>query len=197
MRRHPLLVLIAVPMTLFSAGAGSADIHPLQLKASERARVERLACQDPHGLTMQALDGHTYGRGASVPAIAEVHCAAHDMFEGNPVHYLVQCAREQGEWSCHGQWNEILVGVGAERIPVRVEGKTPLALSYQVVQKVAGGGLFQGYPLRKALVPPCYVNRGAAQEFIDVKCEGWHIIVSTWCPQSECPRVLSMTKTGD
>jgi len=190
-------MLMAMPLTLFSAGVMSAETHPLQLKMSERSTVERLACQEPHGLTMQTLDGHTYGRGVSVPAVAEVHCAAHDMFKGSPVHYVVQCAREHSEWSCQGEWNEILVDVGDERIPVRVEGKTSLALSYEVVQKVANGGRFQGYPLRKALVPPCYVNRGAAQEFIDVKCEGWHIIVSTWCPQSECPRVLSMSKTGD
>jgi len=182
---------------LFSAGAVAAETHPLQLKTSERATVERLACQDPHGLAMQTLDGHTYGRGDSVPAVAEVHCAPHGMFKGNPVHYMVQCAREQSEWSCHGEWNEIVVEAGEDRIPVRVEGKTSLALSYQVVQTVANGGRFQGYPLRKTLVPPCYVNRGAAQEFIDVKCEGWHIIVSTWCPQTECPRVLSMSRTGD
>jgi hypothetical protein len=34
------------------------------------------------------------------------------------------------------------------------------------------------------------------REFIDVKCEGWHMIVSTWCPQSpaDCPRLLSIDK---
>lgn len=190
-------LLIAVLPTLFSAGAMSAEVRPLQLAASERSTVERLACQDPHGLGIQQIDGHAYGRGARAPAVAEVHCAPHGTFQGSPIHYVTQCAREQGQWSCQGQWSEILVGVGSDRIPVRVEGKTPLTLSRQVVQKIASGGMFQGYPLRKALAPPCYVHRGATQEFIDVKCEGWHIIVSTWCPQSECPRILSMSKTGD
>lgn len=190
-------MFMAGSLALFSAGATAADIQPLQLKAVERSTLEHLACQEPHGVSLQTLDGHTYGRGASVPAVAEVHCAAHGLFKGNPVHYVVQCSRERSEWRCQGEWNEILVGVDAEQIAVRVEGKTPLALSYQVVEKIAHGGRFQGYPLRKALVPPCYVSRGRAQEFIDVKCEGWHIIVSTWCPQSDCPRVLSMSKTGD
>ena len=95
-----------------------------------------------------------------------------------------------------GEWNEILVKVDDGEVPVRVEGRIPVGVSYQTISKIASSGTFQGYPLRKALAPPCYLNRGSAQEFVDVKCEGWHIVVSMWCPQSDCPRVFSMTKLG-
>lgn len=195
MQCRPLLV--ATVLMLMSAGAQPADIFPLQLQEPERTEVERLACLSRHDIAAAKIAGRTYGRGATASAVAEVGCIPHGQFAGYPLRYVVECSREQGRWDCPSEWQEILVATGADPIAVRVEGTTSLTQAQRTIRSIANGGMFQGYPLSKTLVPPCYVHQGKTQEFIDVKCQGWHIIVTTWCPQSECPRVLSMTKTGD
>ena len=195
MRQHALM--IAAFLTLISVTATAAQTFPLQLTELDRSTLERMACQAPHGVPAENIDGHAYGRGANADAIVEVHCASHGMFAGKPVHYVLQCSRDQGKWGCENEWSEILVTAGSEAIPVRVEGKTPLPEANRTIQAIVNGGEFQGQPLRKALEPPCYVNQRKSEEFLDVKCQSWHIIVSTWCPQTMCPRVLSMTKIPD
>ncbi len=189
-RRNTWLAAWLVLTPMLAAGA---DTAALQLDATQRTTLEQLACRSRHDVGVDAIDARTY-RGDHVSA--EVRCSTHGVFMGSPMHYIVQCARSRGVWDCQGEWNEILVKVDDGEVPVRVEGEIPVGVSYQTIQKIAASGTFQGYPLRKTLVPPCYLNKGSAQEFIDVKCEGWHIVVSMWCPQSDCPRVFSMTKLG-
>jgi hypothetical protein len=189
-RRYAWFGAWLVSMPVIAAGADAVE---LPLVATERAALEELACRGRHDVGVDTIDARAY-RGDH--ASAEVRCSTHGVFMGAPMHYIVQCARARGQWECHGEWNEILVKVDDGQVPVRVEGDIPLGVSYQIISTIAASGTFQGYPLRKALAPPCYLNRGSAQEFVDVKCEGWHIVVSMWCPQSDCPRVFSMTKLG-
>ncbi|HMN47359.1 MAG TPA: hypothetical protein PKE27_22480 [Povalibacter sp.] len=189
-RRHAGFAAWLVLSPVLAAGA---DATSFQLPAAESATVEKLACRSRHDVGVETIDARAY-RGDHVSA--EVRCSSHGVFMGSPMHYIVQCARSLGQWDCHGEWNEILVKVDEGEIPVRVEGQIPLGVSYQTIHGIASSGNFQGYPLREALAPPCYLNRGSAQEFVDVKCDGWHIVVSMWCPQSDCPRVFSMTKLG-
>lgn len=176
---------------LFAASATHAQAP---LDAAGRSALEEQACTSRHGTKLDSVDVRSY-RDAT-HATAEVRCASHGVYQGKPMHYIVQCSRAQGRWTCEGEWNEIIVPLGDEQLPVRIEGEIPVGVSYMTIQKIASGGTFQGYPLRKSLVAPCYLNKGSAKEFIDVKCEGWHIVVSTWCPQEECPRVFSLTKIG-
>lgn len=189
--------LIATVLILISASARPAEILPLQLTQQERSEVEQMACQVRHGVASGKIDGRAYGRGTSASAVAEVSCAPHGQFAGYPLRHVVECSREQGKWDCPSEWQEILVATASDPIAVRVEGATTLVQAHRIIRTIAGAGMFQGYPLPKTLVPPCYVHQGKTQEFIDVKCRGWHVIVSTWCPQSDCPRVISMAKTGD
>lgn len=184
-------------LLLLSWSAGPANIQPLQLGQAERTRIETAACRDPHQVAAARIDAQAYGTGAAAAAVAEVHCASHARFLDSPVHYVVQCFRESGQWDCPNEWSEVAVSMGDETVAVRVEGDISLSQSSQLVHAIADGGMFQGYPLRKALVSPCYVHRGQAKEFIDVRCQGWHIVMSTWCPQSQCPRVFSLTRIGD
>ena len=181
-------------LLLFSAAAQSAEITPLQLDQAQRAAIEMAACRDRHDLGVEKIEGRVYGQGENASAVAEVHCISHGVFIDNPMHYVVQCTREQRQWLCQGEWTEIIVAAQSDPITVRVEGEIPLGVSYLTINKLAGSGSFQGYPLREALASPCYVHKGTTKEFIDVRCEGWHIIVSLWCPQDDCPRVFSIDK---
>ena len=177
-------------------GVSAADITPLPVDAATTAQLEKLACRDRHTVGVEHIDGRVYGKNAGATAVAEVRCASHGVYMGNPMHRIVQCSRAQGAWTCQGDWNEITVVAGTDRIPVRIEGDIPSGVAHQTIHKLATSGSFQGYPLREALVAPCYLHKGEAQEFMDVKCEGWHIVVSMWCPQSDCPRVFSINKLG-
>lgn len=176
------------------ATAARADVYPLELSGDQRQQIERISCASRHSLSVARVEGHNYGRGTSAAATAEVHCVPHGLFRGSPVHYITQCSREHGSWSCQGEWTAITVSVGDEAIETRIEGDISAEQAYDVIQKIAHAGMFQGYSLRKALASPCYVHEGTERELIDVKCRGWYIIVSTWCPQSDCPRVFSLTR---
>lgn len=190
-------ISLAACLALIATTVTAAEILPLAPTQAERSTLESAACRSRHDTGLEKIDGRAYGRGVNAAAVAEVHCVSNETFRSTPVRFVVPCSREGGTWQCQGDWRQFAVTAGTEQVDVRVEGRISLAQAYDVIQKLAHGGTFQGYPLHKALASPCYVHRGAAQEFIDVKCSGWHIIVSTWCPQSECPRVLSIDKTAD
>ena len=204
---HPAFFGIVMPMPslkflLFSicavqiAAVSAAEITELQLESAERTAIETAACRTRHGVSLERVMGRIYGKGSQAAAVAEAHCAASGSANGSPSHYVVQCARSNGVWDCQGEWNEITVPIqSAQPVAVRVEGEMTPAQATKVVQKIAAAGRFQGYELHKALASPCYVTQMKGREFIDVRCEGWHIIVSTWCPQdTECPRLLSIAK---
>jgi hypothetical protein len=186
----PLALLLAG----FAANLSAAEVRSLQLSPKERAQLEAAACRSRHDVQVDRIDARSYGAGANAPAVAEVHCASHGESGGQPMHFVVQCARERQQWQCQGEWNELAVVLDTKSIAVRIEGKLSAADAVKTIRKIAASGKFQGYVLRDALVPPCYIQQQPGQEFIDVRCEGWHLIVSTWCPQGDCPRLISIDK---
>lgn len=190
-----LLMVLGVLLSTLSAGAAAAD--DLQLSPADHQALQAVACQEPHGLDIHAVQAQAYGTGPQALVSAEVQCVAHARFNTRPVHYVVQCTRSTGDWNCQGHWQQLLVDVGEGLLSVRVEGELLLMRASQSIRAVANAGSFQGLYLPDTLQPPCYVHQGNGYEFIDVKCSGWHIIVSTWCPQMDvCPRVMSLSKSG-
>ncbi|MFL6619531.1 MAG: hypothetical protein ACJ8MH_13060 [Povalibacter sp.] len=189
------LPLLAISIAL-AFNSAAAEIHPLQLTGPERGALETSACTSRHQVALERAEGQVYGKGSNAAAVAEVHCASHAALNGSPLHYVVQCARSKENWECQGEWIEVPVAIQSNQVAVRVEGEMKPAEAASVVSKIAGYGRFQGYVLRDALASPCYVNRAKDREFIDVKCQGWHMIVSNWCPQqpAECPRLISIDK---
>lgn len=181
---------------LLAAPLWSAE-PALRLGDTQRAALQAVACEQPHGLRIDTVDAHVYGSGAQRLTSAEVRCAAHARFNSRPVHYVAQCTRGTGDWNCQGHWQQLQLAVGDEPLPVRVEGDLLLMRASQSIRAIANAGMFQGRYLPDTLMPPCYVHQGKGREFIDVKCSGWHIIVSTWCPQEEqCPRIMSLSRSG-
>ena len=75
--------------------AAGADTASFQLPAPQRATVEELACRSRHDVGVDAIDARSY-RGDHVSA--EVRCSSHGVFMGEPMHYIVQCARSHGQW---------------------------------------------------------------------------------------------------
>jgi hypothetical protein len=190
------LSFITLWLVGLSMSSHAAQIGALQFTSGELATLEEQACRKPHDVGLQRAEGRVYGKGANSPAVAEVHCAPHAMLSDMPMHYVAQCAREKGVWECQGEWTEIAVALQPREVATRVEQEVKPAQAVNIIRKIASSGRFQGYVLRDALVSPCYVTQTKNREFIDVKCEGWHMIVSTWCPQqpSDCPRLLSIDK---
>lgn len=183
--------------TVLCCGVAAADTYPLAITDAQRHQVEQISCRSRHALSVASIEGRRYGRGENAAATAEVHCVPHGMYRGRPIHYITQCSREHGQWSCQGEWTAITVDMDGAPIEARIEGQIAFEQADGIIRKIAHSGMFQGYPLRKVLVSPCYVHQGSERELIDVKCDGWHVIVSTWCPQSDCPRIFSLTKLGD
>ena len=191
-----LSIHIFAIVSMLPALVRAAETHESDLPVSERAKLETIACRDPHQVALDRVSTRFYGKGLQAPAAAEVHCASHAAPDGMQVHYVVQCSRSEGAWGCQGEWIEFPVQIESKQVATRVEEAIKPAQAAAIVRKIAGYGRFQGYVLKDALAAPCYVTQTKAREFIDVKCEGWHMIVSTWCPQEpkECPRLLSIDK---
>lgn len=188
---------LILAITLLAQPAGAAESSGIQLSAADHQALQTVACQQPHGVDIHAVQAQAYGSGAQALVSAEVWCMAHARFNGEQVHYVAQCTRGNSDWNCQGHWQQLQVQTGAELLPVRVEGDLLLMRASQSVRAIANAGTFQGRSLPAVLAPPCYVHQGNGREFIDVKCSGWHIIVSTWCPQDDiCPRVMSLSKSG-
>ena len=61
-----------------------------------------------------------------------------------------------------------------------------------IVKGLAAQGHYFGQRPQKS-TDACYVAAMQASDVYRVTCHGWQSLVSTWCPQKTCPRLIEST----
>ncbi|WP_129649607.1 hypothetical protein [Peristeroidobacter agariperforans] len=193
MKRAPSIVLAAALGVCGSAQDVRAltliPTFPAALTAAEKAALERLVCKDTHHVPAEGIEAWSYDR-ATANASADVLCRSHEAIAGKPVRYFARCERKEKSWSCQSGDIEVLVSVGTRELAVRWLGGIDRTWGVKVIEKLVADGWFRK-ELDAGESPQCDVGPGSAPEWVDVKCAGWAITVSSWCPQEACPRIVS------
>ncbi|HEY5754351.1 MAG TPA: hypothetical protein VIU34_00950 [Steroidobacter sp.] len=187
-----LLVTLAV-----LASPALADLappsYPLELSKKDRRMLEELACTDPHGVPAEKMEITTIEPGKLSWARADIVCKAHATFRQKPMSYSVYCAVLDGRWDCSKSDLRIVVPVDNREIIVS-PGKYEPGFAYDTISKVARAGSFKNYSLAEIIRSSCALSPGLASEWVDIYCSGVRVTVSSWCPQAECPRIVSIVE---
>jgi hypothetical protein len=191
MRTMVLLFLISVAFAPQCFGLSTPITYPIELTKQEVPSLEKLACRVPLGAKADRITAWRYDP-KSPDANAEVICLPHTDIEGRPVHGVVSCARSGGRWKCEAPQLRQLVSLSTGKLIVQLSEKGVID-AHDVIVKLAAKGWFKG-AVEVDHIPVCLVQPGPYEELRTVSCEGWRIIVSTWCPQNDCPRVISWAR---
>ena len=176
-------------------GADAARRVPVTLSAQDRDQLGKLACASYQVDAESVGPAFRWSGDAAMSRVvyAPVRCAPHTQTQP-PAHYNVSCLRRDGRWQCQ-QGREAL-SVTTRFGDVSVEpGSFSYTQAVQAVQAAAASNRFRA-EIEAALPTGCglYVDVSAhTDELADLSCNNGHsFLISFWCPQQDCPRLLSM-----
>ena len=96
--------LAAAGLSLAMAVAVSAltiiPTEPVELGRSDRAILEKLACQRPHGVGAQKMSGWRTVMEEKNPVHASVECKPHLITDRYAAFYVTGCDKERATWKC-------------------------------------------------------------------------------------------------
>lgn len=207
--RRKLACVIACLLALASIGAGAAGTNVggqsrrVELSRQDRVTVRGLACT-PYGVGIESMAPAlrwSYG-GRFTPVIeVSLRCAPHDRVNGLPSHYNVECRRDADRpdraWQCLG-WKAILVPTPIGDIAIE-PGPYSDDFATRTVRAALDTSRFQ-HEVHTALPSGCRLASnwdGSGQELAELSCASGHrFLFSFWCPQGDCPRLMTVTPPG-
>lgn len=163
----------------------------LELSASDKGVLEKLVCRVPHQMPLAQAHGTVFDDSSTRDVSARVECAPHDHFKDKPIRFATDCKKEGQEWGCVLPSElEMVVVVGGREVLLTISGTEP-AWAHEVMRKLEVTGFIRidsgvtDEPLRCAMSHVMKIP-----EWYYVRCLGRAIIISTWCPQGDCPTVV-------
>jgi len=194
----PLLISVACLV----AAVQSIDIDakpvsgssPLRLTNIEQQLLEIKACREKFDIGVEKFIARKQG-GVAEEFYAEVLCQPHLFYKDIPVHHIVYCDKDKGEWQCDRSEQAIRLTHGLKPL-VYFENDIEAGLAYEIALKLEAGKYYQGEELPDAQQSICNIkrhidrNNNETQDVVVAKCGDKEIFVSTWCPQKDCPRII-------
>lgn len=166
-----------------------ADTLVIDLPLTEQRRLEHLACERKHGVSVDRIQAHRYRDEPERSEFAWVFCKPHGSHDGKPLRYVVSCEREKRDWRCGESDLEVLFAIG--KIDVAFSfGGLDFDWAYGSVLKLVKEGWFPSAP-ESASPRRCTVRKDVIPEWFSVNCLGREITISSWCPQDDCPSIVS------
>jgi hypothetical protein len=175
-----------------SSGATTiiGDESPLELSASDKEALEDVACRDPHRTSLDKAEGRLYEAPDERSVLAYVVCTPHSYFKDKPLRFVTNCEKHSRQWNCGEADLQMLVAV-AEREVVLSLGGTEPAWAYELLHKLDAAGHISNDPRLIEERPYCSIRKSFVPEWYYVRCLGRLVTISTWCPQGDCPTVVS------
>lgn len=203
MRRNTIfsaknLFLIALWGCIGFAARAKADdgTFSYNLNRNESLLLEQLVCEKPFGVAVASIDARAFEANASHANYADVKCRPHAKMKGQPLYYVAQCIRADGQWTCARAEVETQVPIKDRSLFVR-PGSVPSQRAFDAIQKISKYGFFQGKSVDAALQSTCNMGMGETPDLVEIACHRWSITVSFWCPatpEKNCPRIIYMAE---
>jgi hypothetical protein len=175
-----------------SSGATTivGDVSPLELSASDKEALEDVACRNPHRTSLDIAEGRVYEAPDERSVLAHVVCTPHSYFKDKPLRFVTNCEKPFRQWKCGESELQMLLAV-AGRDVVLSAGGSELAWAYELLHKLDVAGHISNDPRVPDKRPYCSIRKSVIPEWYYVRCLGRVVTVSTWCPQGDCPSVVS------
>ena len=162
----------------------------IDLSKKEKSNLETMVCRGEYGVSLGRVDARLYKADTYRSVSAQVFCAPHGLFHGKPMRYFTSCEREKKGWACEEAGLEVFVDVGGREVAFSFGDADP-EWAYGTLVKLGVAGWITDRLTFETDSPRCRLQRASVPEWFTVHCLGWEITLSTWCPQGECPRVVS------
>ncbi|MFT4046542.1 MAG: hypothetical protein QM661_07560 [Solimonas sp.] len=169
---------------------------PVELSARNRDAVGRLACGRYRVEAENVGPAFRWSGDAAMARVvyAPVRCAPHASAQDAPIRYDVNCEGRDGRWQCHEGREALTVHTRLGDVSVE-PGSFSREQAAAAVRAAAASDRYRAQ-IEQALPSGCglYVDVSARMdEIVDLSCNSGHsFLISFWCPQGGCPRLLSV-----
>jgi hypothetical protein len=177
----------------------STALFPYNFTNQEAGLLESKSCMERYGLKVEKIIASSNAKTNPDEVYAEVLCESHDEYKFNPIHRVVFCERHHASWDCTR--SELAIRVNeANRALIYFEDDVAAETAYNITLKLATSKYFQGEDIPKPGQAVCNIRQhfnDDGQLVPDVyvaTCGTREVFISTWCPQQECPRIISNRK---
>jgi hypothetical protein len=121
-RFHYLLMSICITLATRPAHGVTVVAEPFDLDPQASAAVEKAACSDPYGVSMESAAGELWATGVRT---AWIRCRPHSEVRGRPVFATTRCKLSNSQWTC--EIATVTISFNGADLPreVRISGLTP------------------------------------------------------------------------
>ncbi|HNG58865.1 MAG TPA: hypothetical protein PKZ52_03500 [Cellvibrionaceae bacterium] len=170
-------------------GLSSVRTQPVVLSKSEFSLLEAVACQQHHQVAAVDIKAESNVDNPKSKT-AVVTCASKQDFMGQAANNIVYCGAKGARWECQK---------GPLRVQVPLQGRQVKLYLMRVAPQEAFEGLakvitlqFQGYFIDKIVGDSCDVSKNKFPAEIEFHCDGGKFVLSKYCLDTNCPRILSV-----
>lgn len=196
--RHLLPIafsLLSMALTFGSTAATPDDSYPLRLTGKEQQLLESITCRDKFNVGADKIIAN--GNAPSNPddTYAEVLCQTHDTFKLHSIHHVVFCEKHRSPWTCPRSELAVRMNDRSHAL-VYFEDDIAIDTAYDIVMKLAMSKYYQGEDVPKPDQSICNIHHHfnddheLVPDIYAVTCGTQQVLISTWCPQQECPRII-------
>jgi hypothetical protein len=166
------------------------ESFPIDLSPIEERELEDLACKRKHGVLMDRVQAHRYQYESERSEYAQAFCKPHGSYEGKQMRYVVSCEKKRRDWKCGEPDLEVILAVGQADVAFSF-GDLDFDWAYDAVSKLVKEGWLTANRDDSNVIRRCTLQRHFIPEWFSVHCLDREITISTWCPQEECPSIVS------
>jgi hypothetical protein len=162
---------------------------PVDLSKQEFTILESIACKANYQVAAQEIKA-TVNLDNPKSKTAVVTCSASREFLGRTGNFIVYCGTVGGAWECQKGPLRVQVPIKDRQVVLYLMGVEP-AEAFEGLSKVIHLQ-FQGFLVDKIVGDFCDVSKNKFPDEIDFHCDGGKFVLSKYCLDKNCPRILSV-----
>ena len=173
----------------------SSEMYLVRLTQKEKVLLESLACRDKFDIAIEKVIASGDAKSNPKEVYAEVLCQPHDKFKLNAIHHVVFCEKHGAIWKCPRSELAIRMNDDSHAL-IYFEDNIAIETAYDIIIKLANSKYYQGEDVPKPNQSVCNIHQHFNDDHMPVPdvyaatCGTQEILISTWCPQQECPRII-------
>lgn len=189
-----LCILLVIPSTQLHATEFN-DLFRYHFKHQEQQLLGSITCADKFNLDVDKMTALGNTRSNPNSIFAEVLCRSHDHIKSNNIQHVVFCEKSRSSWKCPR--SELAIRMNDEsHALIYFEDDIGIETAYSIVKKLAASKYYQGEDIPKPASSICNIHHhfndahALVPDVYAATCGTQQILISTWCPQEECPRII-------
>lgn len=189
-----LFMLVVAPILSLQAKTDS-ELLPYHFSQQEQQLLESMTCADTFNLSIDRIIALADSQSNPGSIFAEVLCKSHDAFRSNSIQHVVFCEKHRAAWKCPR--SELAIRMTDNtRALIYFEDDIEVEIAYNIVTKLAASKYYQGEDIPKPNQSICNIHHyfnddhKLVSDVYAATCGTQQVLISTWCPQQECPRII-------